>query len=581
MNKILILPYKIDNSINDLDYLSDGILEELTQLISIIPDLKTTSRSTSFYLLNNPLSPVEIKERYNIDYIIEGRIIQKKGVYQISTRLYETIDEDLLLNTLSEIDLENWTQPLHALSNDIITAIKGENSGLSTLQTDISKAKEYYLQGLYHWHRHSYPEMLLAIGLFKRSIKEKKSYALPYAALADCYSIIGMMGYEQPIQAFKLAKEFVTKSLQLNNKRSDSYVSAAFVDIYYNRNLSQAKINLDQALKLNGENLKAHHVMAMYYIHKRDLLKAEKHSILTIKLDPLSLPHFGMIIRIQLYLKRYSEALDYIDMAMNIDHQALFLKEYRGYANLFLGKLESSIEDFKEVLKRNEDNPMSMAHLSYAYSKANFYQESKELEQSIKQLDVKNDTGIISYALAIVKLGQSDFKSFFKHAKKAVELGIGIFPAELKSNPIFSEVRTHPDFQIILKKCNLFDEKPSFTKNRKPVSILKITSNTLETISVDPQDISFVEASDNYCTIYWHESGILKHKMLRLTLKSLEKQLTDYKNIVRCHKTFIINLHQELTIMGNAKAHFLEGKSLPIRIPVSRSKSMAIKALLT
>ena len=128
--------------------------------------------------------------------------------------------------------------------------------------------------------------MLLAIGFFRKSIKENESFALPYAAIADCYSIIGTMGFEPPISAFKLAKEFVNKALILNNKRSESYVSAAFIDMFYERDFPQAKANLNQAISLSNDNLKAHHALAMYYIHKADFENAEKHSTITMQSLP-------------------------------------------------------------------------------------------------------------------------------------------------------------------------------------------------------------------------------------------------------------------------------------------------------
>ena len=581
MKKILILPYKLDNQLKDLDYLSEGIFEELTQLITNTSNLRTTSRSTSFYLLNNPRPTTEIKDLYDIDFIIEGNIKSKQGIFQVSTRLFRTTNEELVLNESSVFNLEKWTQPLKTLANSIIVAINGKKPNIKESLDDNTKAREFYLRGMYHWHRYTHAEMLLSIKFFKRSIKENKSFALSHAALADCYSIIGAMGYEEPIQAFKLAKEYVNNALLLNDKRSDSYVSAAFVNIFYSRNFPQAKINLEQALKLNTENVKAHHVFAMYYIHKGDFINAEKHSAITIKLDPLALPHYSMMIRIQIYLKKYQYAIDYINAAVNIDSQsAIALKEYNAYANLFLGNLETAIADFKTNLEQDNNNPLAMAHLSYAYSKANFHQESRDIERRIYNLNIKNDTGVIAYALAIVKIGQLDYKAFFKYSEKAVRLGIGIFPAELKCNPIFAEVREDPRFQKILKLCNLSDEISSFQKNRKLASIINIKSNTSETLTVDPQDISFVEASDNYCTIYWYDSGILKNKILRQTLKNIEKQLAAFKNIVRCHKTFMVNLHQELTITGNARAHFIESRSLPIRIPISRSKSKSIAILL-
>ncbi|MFK5974561.1 MAG: LytTR family transcriptional regulator DNA-binding domain-containing protein [Flavobacteriaceae bacterium] len=582
MKKILILPYRLDVKRKDLEYLSEGIVEELIQLISTNSNLKTTSRSTSLYLLKNPLPPVDMKERYGIDYFIEGSIKYKENKYQVATRLFKTDNEALLLHDQSYFKLDKWTQPLNKLASEIIRTIDDVAASLPQQPNiDDSKARELYLRGIYHWHRYTHAEMLLAISFFKKSIKENESFAISHAALADCYSVIGAMGYEEPIRAFKLAKTHVNKALLLNDKRSDSYVSAAFVNIYYKRNLIQAKTNLVQALNLNTENVKAHHVFAMYYIHKGDFMNAEKHSAMTITLDPLALPHYSMIIRIQIYLKKYQQALDYIDAAILIDSQfENDLKEYRAYANLFLGNLESSIEDFKNGVERNNNNAMAKAHLSYAYSKANFHQESRNLEQAIYDLDIKNDTGVIAYALAIVKIGQSDYKAFFKYSEKAVQLGIGIFPAELKCNPIFAEVREDARFQKILKQCNLSDEIATFQKNRKPASIINIKSNTSVTLAIDPQDISYVEASDNYCTVYWYDSGILKNTILRQTLKNIEEQLVPFKNIVRCHKTFMINLYQELKITGNARAYFLESRSLPVRIPISRSKSKSIVLLL-
>jgi len=179
--------------------------------------------------------------------------------------------------------------------------------------------------------------------------------------------------------------------------------------------------------------------------------------------------------------------------------------------------------------------------------------------------------------LAIVKLGRADYKAFFQHAKKAIDLNLGFFSGELLCNPIYSEVREDKRFQKILEQCNLTDESPKHAKNRKPSSSVTIQSDTSETLSVDPQDLCYIEASDNYCTVFWYESGILKNKILRLTLKSMQQQLSSFETIAQCHKSFIINLDQDLSMVGNAKGHFFESLHLPVRIPISRSKAEFFK----
>jgi adenylate cyclase len=580
MKKILILPYHLDVQLKKIDYLSEGILEELLFLVSSNPNVKTTSRTTSLYLEKNPLPLNEIKERYNVDVVLEGNIKEKDGSYLISTRLFDTVTDELILSKQSPINLEKWTQPLDELVDEILHVINETTLPSPTKQKDISKARELYQRGLYHWHRYSSEEMQLAIGYFKKSIEENKSFALPHAGLADCYWVIAAMGYEQPMKVWKLAKESVKRALVLNNMRSESYVSAAFVNMFYERDFDKAKLNLEQALKLNSDNVKAHHALTTYFIHKGDLQNAEKYGELTIKFDPFALPHYTMMIRIQLYQKKFLVAMDYINAAWSIEPQALSLIELRGQTNLYLGAIESAIEDFTTcVEKDHSDHPIYFANLAYAYSKANFHQESREIEQQVYDLNIKRDTGLLDYALAIIKLGQSDYKSFFKYLKKAVESNIGFVPGEMKCNPMFSEVRKDPRFQELLETCNLVVTKQEDRKDKKPSEIIILKSNTSETLSFDPQDLSYIESSDNYSTIHWYESGVLQNKILRATLKDLEDQLAPFDYILRCHKSFIINLNEDLIITGNAKGHFFESPYLPLRIPISRSKSKSIKKM--
>jgi len=91
MKKILIVPYQIDGKLKELDYLSEGILEELLTLFSMSPGLNTTPRSTSLYFNTNPIPINEIKERFNADFLIEGNVKYKEGTHQISTRVFNIL----------------------------------------------------------------------------------------------------------------------------------------------------------------------------------------------------------------------------------------------------------------------------------------------------------------------------------------------------------------------------------------------------------------------------------------------------------------------------------------------------------
>ena len=68
----------------------------------------------------------------------------------------------------------------------------------------------------------------------------------------------------------------------------------------------------------------------------------------------------------------------------------------------------------------------------------------------------------------------------------------------------------------------------------------------------------------------WIDEDKLKEKLLRVTLKNIENQITD-KNILRCHRSFIINANVKYSILGNSNGYHLKSKFLQNTIPVSRS----------
>lgn len=579
MKKILILPYRVTQKFENSEYLPEGILEELIYHFSSVEEIQTTSRSTSLYLLNNPLPHHEIQSKFDVDYVLEGSIVIKENTFFYVSNLYDASNENLILALKTPFELDTWTAPLDYLAKEIFSKIIGLTAAFKSLKKGASKEREYYQQGLYHWNRFTYQEMLLAITFFKRAIKENPLFALSHAALADCYSIIGLMGYDDPKEVFSKATSAVNKALVLNEIRSEPYVAAAFVNIFHETDFAKAKINLEQALRLNKNNLKAHHVFAMYYIHVSDLSLAEKHAKLTLKMDPLSLPHYSMMGRICFYQRKFDKALDYVNKGLKINASAIPLIELKGNINLFSGTIEAAIENFKSCIDSDAESPLYYANLGYAYSKAGFYEANQKVESQLNKLHIKKDTGVFDYAMAILKLGQNDLKKFLQYLEKAAAYGVGFIPGELINNPMFSDVKKHARVREVLEKLNHVDVNMTVSKHKKPSNIISLKSATHETLELDPQDISFVEANDNYAIIYWFNADILTNKMLRISLKELEKQLKEFPFIVRCHKSYLINLEEQMKIKGNAKGYFFESSYLPKRIPISRNKAAQINSL--
>jgi len=100
---------------------------------------------------------------------------------------------------------------------------------------------------------------------------------------------------------------------------------------------------------------------------------------------------------------------------------------------------------------------------------------------------------------------------------------------------------------------------------------LTIHSDTSETLSLHLPDLLFVEADDNYSTVYWKNGDGIQKKLLRINLKNIESQINN-SFALRCHRSYIVNVNAISNITGNTNGYKLQILDTEFFIPVSRPK---------
>lgn len=102
-----------------------------------------------------------------------------------------------------------------------------------------------------------------------------------------------------------------------------------------------------------------------------------------------------------------------------------------------------------------------------------------------------------------------------------------------------------------------------------------IQTETSESLSLRLNDFFFAEAQDNYSLLFYKEKNTPTKKLLRLTLKNLESQFNN-QFIIRCHRSYLVNVKAILKISGNANGYKLAVQDNQVEIPVSRSRGKEI-----
>ncbi len=116
----------------------------------------------------------------------------------------------------------------------------------------------------------------------------------------------------------------------------------------------------------------------------------------------------------------------------------------------------------------------------------------------------------------------------------------------------------------------LKEQKPSVVQEAEEVVFAKGSNDEF---SLSEDKLCYVKAEGNYSLFVYQTKEGHKQKLIRCNLKSIE-QLPDLpEHIVRCHKSYIINMNQVADVKGNAKGYFFYLKKQDEKIPVSRSFS--------
>ena len=118
----------------------------------------------------------------------------------------------------------------------------------------------------------------------------------------------------------------------------------------------------------------------------------------------------------------------------------------------------------------------------------------------------------------------------------------------------------------------------NFSKEMKDQSTLKtkkqieLKSSRGTSLIFSSSDLICVKAEGgNYATVFWCDDSGIKKEMIRLTLVGFLEKTDSLDNIIRCHKSYIVNLDKVLSFHGNARSVTIKLDGLDFNVPVSRS----------
>jgi TolB-like protein/class 3 adenylate cyclase/tetratricopeptide (TPR) repeat protein len=453
---IAVLPFVNMSADKSDEYLSDGMTEELLNVLAQVPGLHVPGRSSSFAFKGKNEDDIfrKVGEQLHVTTVLEGSVRKAGDKLRITAQLINVADGFHLWSQTYDRDMKDILAVQSEVAHQVVQVLEVKlgveaTRALAKSPTENPEAHRLYLLGRYHFGKMTEASLTNAMQYFNQALQQDPSYALAYCGLSDCYGWIGgslLSGKE----AWAKEKELAQKALALDPNLADAHLSLGLALAgAFDWNGGEQEIK--RALELNPRLTLAYDQLAWLQVQFGRFDEAIRNEQKAIELDPLSLL-FNSDLGWRLSLaRRYDEAMAQLRKTLELDPSFADAHSGLGWCSVWKGDTAGAIAAFQKATAL-DPQPYFDAALAYAYARAG---DRARAGQMLRDWDNRAKQRYIAPGprmLLHLGLGQKD---------KALEWLERCYEEQdtscwgLKVDPIFDPLRTEPRFQALLKKMGL------------------------------------------------------------------------------------------------------------------------------
>ena len=250
-HSIAVLPLENMSGDPENEYFSDGIAEEILNLLAKLPALRVASRTSSFAFRNSDKTLREIAQTLDVQIVLEGSVRKAGNRVRITTQLVDAKDDAHLWSEIYDRELTDIFAVQAEIAREVVAAMtRGEAGAIHTYEaTDSPKAYDFYLRGRQLFHEYDCGCQQQASEMFRRAIEVDPDYAKAWAGLANSTSL-RFMWWEASDANLQLADEASNRSLDLAPDLAEAHTARAFA-LTLHKAFDEAEQAFERALELD------------------------------------------------------------------------------------------------------------------------------------------------------------------------------------------------------------------------------------------------------------------------------------------------------------------------------------------
>jgi len=396
-HSIAVLPFVNMSGDSENEYFSDGIAEEILNLLVKIPQLKVASRTSSFVFKGKEANIPTVARELGVTTVLEGSVRQAGGRVRITAQLIDTETDTHLWSETYDREFKDVFAIQDDIAQSIVDALQvtlspKERRAIQSVATSDARAYDFYLRGRSYMHPMTKLDYEHAIGMYQKAIEIDPKYALAFAGIADAYSHLFRYADASRVNAEK-ALEFSDRAIEMDPDSSEARASRGLA-LFINEQYEEAEKEFALAIELNPMLFEAYHYAGLAFASQGRFERAVEMYVKAQEVDPTD--YQCVLFAAQAYAslgRKHDEmrarlaSIELIERHVQMnphDSRALCI-----LANQLcnIGETERGMRMAEESLRRGEDQPLVL------YNLACFYAQRGEVDRSLQLLERAVDSG--------------------------------------------------------------------------------------------------------------------------------------------------------------------------------------------
>jgi adenylate cyclase len=455
-NSIAILPFVNMSNDPEQEYFCDGLSEELVNLLAQIENLNVASRTSAFSFKEKDQDILLIAEKLKVRNILEGSVRKAGSRIRITAQL---IDATSGYHIWSE-KFDTQIDDIFAIQDEIAQSIANRlnltftvDQGDSVLLPDTENIQAYdaYLRGRYLLHRMD-TSVYQALEHFQSAIKLDSKFAHAHAGIAATFQALGDLGFVDPAKVSQEGNTALDHALSLNPKLAEAHVTKGWISMFYDWDIVKAEKHFLEALKLDPNSDSAHirysaFLSWMLYDHDNAIKEARR----AIELNPNENFNHNFLGVAFWVASRYEEAIEQLRHSITIDPNSVHSHYHLGLALKLSKRYDDALKEQKMALEIAKKHPWSLAELGMCYTALDDTQNAQLCFDQLVELSSKVPCSI---HLAFLGASMDKIDQAFEFLETAYQ-SREPWSALVHMHPNCDPLRSDPRFENLIRRIGI------------------------------------------------------------------------------------------------------------------------------